>query len=264
VTSDSALDSSLSVLRDMLRVYDHRFLAMNGSQRSRLMSGTCQVLGENGLSDAARAVLPVQYRLRAFCIQHGLQDELERLIREEIDGHEVGAVVVGGRVYAVYPYLRGVPRQDADITAEVGLRHRVDGVDWQGRRVRVRGRAAIERIEARETKVELILRERRSGVEHRFPADPAEGGGFEAAADMTAAGPGRWDARLSASALGVTREARIGTVRGDKLTTESQRRSLTPALAATIYFTKGGHLAVVVRNQKPAPLHAKLRRRLLR
>jgi hypothetical protein len=236
---------------------------MDGNQRGRLMSGTCQVLGENGLSDAARAVLPVQYRLRAFCIQHGLQDELERLIREEIDGQEVGAVVVGGRVYAVYPYLRGVPRQDADITAEVGLRHRLDDVAWQGKRVHVRGLAAIERIEARETKVELILRERRSGVEHRFPAQQ-DGKGFEGEADMALLGPGRWDVRVAATALGVTREDRFGTVRDDKLKTESQRRPLGPSTAATIYFTKGGYLAVVVRSQKPAPLRAKLRRRLLR
>jgi len=258
-------DSALSVLHDMLRVYDHRFLEMDGAQRVRLMSGTSQVLGENGLNDAARAVLPVQYRLRAFCIQHGLQDELERLIREEIDGHEVGAVVVGGRVYAVYPYLRGVPRQDADITSEVGLRHRLDEVGWRGGHLRVRGRAAIERIEARETRVELILRERRSRVEHRFPADATGSGGrFEAEADMSLPGPGRWDARVAVSALGVTREARFGTVRADKLDTESQRRALGSNLAATIYFTKGGYLAVVVRNQKPAPLRAKLRRRLLR
>ncbi|MBO2450604.1 hypothetical protein J4573_26110 [Actinomadura barringtoniae] len=248
----------------MLRVYDHRFLAMDGAQRGRLMSGTRQVLGEDGLNDAARAVLPVRYRLRAFCIQHGLQDELERLIREELDGHEVGAVVVGGRVYAVYPYLRGVPRQDADVTSEVGLRHRLDEASWQGKRVRVRGVAAIERIEARETKVELILRERRSRVEHRFPADASASGGFEVEADMALPGPGRWDARVAASALGVTREARFGTVRADRLDTESQRRALTSNLASTIYFTKGGYLAVVVRNQKPAPLRAKLRRRLLR
>ena len=40
------------------------------------------LLGE--MSETARANLPCAYRLRAFCIRHGLSDELERLIRDEI------------------------------------------------------------------------------------------------------------------------------------------------------------------------------------
>ncbi|MEU5877962.1 hypothetical protein [Spirillospora sp. NPDC047279] len=260
-------DSAISVLHDVLRVYDHRFLDMDAPRRLRLFEGTRQALGDEALSDAARAALPVGFRLRAFCIQHGLQDELERLIRDEIDGVTVGAVVVGGRVYAVYPYLRGVPRQDADITGEVGAEHRLDAASWQGKRLRVRGLARIERIEARETKVEVILRERRTEVEHRFPADALADDCFEAQADLTAAGvgPGRWDVHVAASALGVTRAARFGTIRCDKVKTEPQRRTLDSGTTATLYFTRGGHLAVLIRgDEKAAPLRAKLRRRLTR
>ncbi|WP_192810073.1 hypothetical protein [Actinomadura rudentiformis] len=255
-------DCAISVLHDVLRVYDHRFLDMDDEQRGRLLQGTRQVLGE-GLSDAARASLPLAYRLRAFCIVHGLDDELERLIRDEVEGVKAGAVVVGGRVYALHPYLRGVPRQDADITGEVGVEHRLDAVSWHGKKLRVRGHACIERIEARETKVEVLLRERRTGVEHRFPADPCEDGGFEVQADpgASAVGPGRWDVHVSASALGVTRTARFGTIRGDKIKTEPQRRGLDSTTTAKIYFTKGGHLAVLIRTGKKHPrLRAALRR----
>ncbi|MFC9972166.1 hypothetical protein ACFVH6_14890 [Spirillospora sp. NPDC127200] len=258
-------DCTVSVLRDVLRVYDHRFLDLDRPQRDRLLDGTRRVLGDDGLSDAARAALPASYRLRAFCIQNGLRDELERLIRDELRGSPAGAVVVGGRVYAMYPYLRGVPRQDADITAEVGVEHRLDAVCWRGGgEVRVRGLARLERIETHRTAVDVILRERRSKVEHRIAAEPYEDG-FEAVADMGAAGPGRWDVYVAATALGVTREARFGTARGPKLKTEPQARSLGPGTEATVYLTRGGHLAVLVRGGvRPAPLRTKIRRRLAR
>ena len=47
-------------------------------------------------------------------------------------------MVVGGRIYALYPYLRGVPRQDADITTEVGVDHRLDSVGWHSKKIRIR------------------------------------------------------------------------------------------------------------------------------
>src|SRR4051794_2502803 len=95
---DPMTHPEVSVLQDVLRLYDHRFLELADDQRRRLVIGTRHVLGE-GLPDDVRAALPASYRLRAFCIQRGLHDELERLIREETAGHRAGAVVVGGRVY---------------------------------------------------------------------------------------------------------------------------------------------------------------------
>lgn len=168
-------DNAISVLCDLLRVYDHRFLALDGPQRERLVEGTRRVLGEEGLSEAARAAMPASARLRAFCIQHGLREELERMIRDEVEGTPAGAVVVGGRIYAMYPYLRGVSRHDADITTEVGVEHRLEAVCWQGRKVRIRGVAALQRVETGRTSVDVVLRERASGKEHGFIADPARG-----------------------------------------------------------------------------------------
>ncbi|MQY03137.1 hypothetical protein [Actinomadura macrotermitis] len=258
-------DCTTSVLRDLLRVYDHRFLALERSQRDRLVEGTRRAIGEEGLSEAVRAGLPAAYRLRAFCIQHGLREELERLIGDEAAGSPAGAVVVGGRVYAMYPYLRGVSRQDVDITAEIGVEHRADAVAWQGQgEVRVRGAARLERVETHRTAVDLVLRERESKAEHRVAAETGEDG-FTAVADMTAAGPGRWDLFVAATALGITREARFGTVRGPALKDEPLRRALGDGLTATVYFTKGGHLAVHVRPAPaPPPLRTKIIRRLAR
>lgn len=261
-TSDLTSDSLVSVLHDVLRVYDHRYLSLDRVQRERLVAGTRRLLGEEGLSDAARAAMPASVRLRAFCIQHGLHEELERLIRDEAEGSPAGAVVVGGRIYAMYPYLRGVPRQDADITTEVGVEHRLDAVCWQGRKVRVRGVAALQRVETNHTAVDLILRERTSGKEHGFPAEPRPDGarGFEAVADPAAVEPGRWDVHVAATAHGVTREARFGSVRAEGLRTGPQRRTAGPKDVA-VYFTKGGHLALFVTD---APAGASPLARLLR
>ncbi|WP_207935771.1 hypothetical protein [Actinomadura sp. KC216] len=240
-------DCTISVLRDVLRVYDHRYLSLDRVQRERLVEGTRRVIGEEGLSDAARAAMPASVRLRAFCIQHGLNDELERLISDETKGILAGAVVVGGRIYAMYPYLRGVPRQDADITAEVGVDHRLDAVTWQNRKIRIRGFAALQRIETDRTAVDVILRERTSGREHGFLAEPRQErpGAFEAVADPAVVEPGRWDVHVTATTLGVTREARLGSVRGENLKTVEQRRT-ADAKDVRVYFTKGGHLALAV------------------
>ena len=261
-SASGAQDSTVSVLRDVLRVYDHRFLSLDRLQRERLVDGTRHFIGEEVLGDAVRAGLPASIRLRAFCIQHGLYEELERLIRDEAEGGPGGAVVVGGRIYALYPYLRGVPRQDADITTEVGVDHRLDSVGWHSKKIRIRGRAALQRVETNRTVVDVILRERTSGKEQGFHADPRQDGGFEVVADPAVVEPGRWDVHVAATALGVTREARFGSVRAEGVRTSPQARA-TGSRAVTVYFTKGGHLALVV-NEAPGDtsLIARLRRRI--
>ncbi|WP_254716155.1 hypothetical protein [Actinomadura sp. WMMB 499] len=269
MTSDSIsvpTDVSISVLRDVLRVYDHRFLQLDSLQRARLVEGTRRLIGDEGLSDVIRAALPASARLRAFCIQHGLLDELERLIRDEVEGGPAGAVVVGGRIYAMYPFLRGVPRQDVDITAEVGVEHRLDGVDWQGRRVRLRGAARLQRVATDRSSVEILLRDRATGREHRLPAPsrPAVPGGFELVTDPSEIPPGRYDVHIAATALGVRREARFGAVRPEGVRTGPQRRAVG-AQDVTVYFTRGGYLALLVgREQENLSPFTRLLRRLLR
>jgi hypothetical protein len=213
----------VSVLRDVLRLYDHRFLELADDQRRRLVIGTRHVLGD-GLAAEVRDALPASYRLRAFCIQRGLQDELERLIRDETAGRRAGAVVVGGRVYAMYPYLRGVPRHDADITDEVHAEHRLDGLNWVDGRVRLQGQAAIGQVEAREVAVEVILRARTAAREHRL-GTTSHGSGFHAFIDPAELSPGHWDVHLAVRTFGLTREAAFGAVRDPRLKTGPRERN---------------------------------------
>jgi hypothetical protein len=258
------------LLRDeVLGGYDERFLAYDDELRRRIAAGTREVL-DAWLTDEIRAGLPVGHRMRAFCIQHDLVDELTRLVADEAAGHREGAVVVGGRVYALYPYLRGVPRQDADITGEVGVEHRLDGVCWTGAALRIHGRAVIERVAARDEHVEIVLRERATGTELRIDADldadldadrdaasgddanagagigPAFGagsgvGGFTAAIGLAGLRPGRWDVHVSVHALGLVRQAPLGAVKGPGLGGALPHRP-----EATAYFTGDGHLAIAV------------------
>jgi hypothetical protein len=245
----------VSVLHDVLRLYDHRFLELADDQRRRLVIGTRHVLGE-GLADEVRAALPASYRLRAFCIQRGLHDELERLIRDEAEGHRAGAVVVGGRVYVMYPYLRGVPRHDADITDEVHAEHRLDGLGWAGGRLRLHGQAAIGQVEAREVAVEVILRARTGPDEHRVDTSP-HGTGFEALIDPAALRPGHWDVHLAVRTFGLTREAAFGAVRDSRLKAAPRQRD-----GVTVSFGEQGGLVVEIpaAPRSPGPLARLLRR----
>jgi hypothetical protein len=232
---------SVDFIRQVLGRYDERFLACGDDLGRRMTAGTRQLL-DALLTDEIRAQLPVGHRMRAFCIQHDLVEELTRLVADEAAGRREGAVVVGGRVYALYPYLRGVPRQDADITAEVGVEHRLRAVSWTGGSLRVSGRAAIERVAARDEQIEIVLRERATNAELRVAAT-AQDGGFAATIALDGDGlrPGHWDVHVSVRALGLIRQAPFGAVRDAHVD-----GTLPDRPEATVYLTGEGHLAIAV------------------
>ncbi|MEO5876609.1 MAG: hypothetical protein ABIS86_10535 [Streptosporangiaceae bacterium] len=239
---------TLSITREILRVYDQRFLEVDRPVRRQLVASGKSMLGCL-LTETVRQALPEGARLRAFCIENELFDELERLIADDVAGHREGAVVVGGRVYAVYPYLRGVPRQDADITAEVGVEHALTSLAWDRDVLRVRGRAAIDRVQARDTAVELVLGNGKE--EHRFAADRTDTG-FEALVPMPA--PGTWAVQVSVCALGLTRTAPFGAVRDEEFRPPKVRPGVELALAGDLVITPAG---------TPAPPRRSLSARIL-
>ena len=237
-----------ALIREVLGRYDERFLDSSDDLRRRMAAATRKVL-DVWLTDEIRAQLSVGQRMRAFCVRHDLLDELARLIRDEAAGRREGAVVVGSRVYAVYPYLRGVPRKDADITAEVGVDQRLDMVSWSGDALLIRGRAAIERVTARDEQVEIVLCEGTSGAQVRVEAEPdtagQDGAGFAASIPLAGLRPGHWYVHVSVRALGVTRQAPLGAVKDAGLDPGPWERP-----AATAYFTTDGRLAVTVHGRR--------------
>jgi hypothetical protein len=246
--------NSVEFIRQVLGIYDGRFLACGEDLRRRMTAGIRQLL-DALLTDEIRARLPVGHRMRAFCIQHDLIDELTRLVADEAAGRLEGAVVVGGRVYAVYPYLRGVPRQDADITAEVGVEHRLRAVSWTGGGLRISGRAAIERVAARDELIEIVLRERATDAELHVGADEYDEKGFAATIALTDLRPGHWDVHVSVRALGVVRQAPFGAVRD-----VDSGGSLPDRPEAIVYLTGDGHLAIAVSGRTRRLAHTWWRR----
>ncbi len=201
---------TLSITREILRVYDQRFLQVDPPVRRQVVTATKGML-DGLLTTEIRRELAEHDRLRAFCIENELFEELERLIADEAAGHREGAVVVGGRVYAVYPYLRGVPRQDADITAEVGVEHCLEALGWSKGLLRIKGWARIARVQAKDPQVRLVL----CGGQEEIVVTPRPlgGDGFEALLEVPE--PGVWTVHVEVETLGLSRSAPFGTHRAE-------------------------------------------------
>jgi len=224
------LQPTLSLAREILGVYDQRFLQMEPPVRRRVATATKDMLDELLTADVRRE-LPERDRLRAFCIENELFEELERLIADEAAGHREGAVVVGGRIYAVYPYLRGVPRQDADITAEVGVEHSLESLGWSKGLLKVRGWARIARIQAKNPEINLIMRDGRDEI--RIETEPLGNapseGAFEALLEVPEGGP--WAVHVEVRTLGLRRSTPFGAHRPEGFRAPGEREDVRVGLA---------------------------------
>lgn len=227
----STLKPTLSLARDLLRVYDHRFLQMEPPVRRQMVSAAKGALDGLLTADIRRA-LPERDRIRVFCIEHELFEELERLISDEAAGRKEGAVVVGGRVYAVYPYLRGVPRQDADITAEVGVEHCLESLSWSKGILKAEGWARIARIQAKDPVVRLVLDD---GLEEVEIEAESRGDGFEALLDVPPRGS--WTVRVEVETLGLRRSAPFGTRRPEGFKPPKEREGAAVDLSEGLRIT---------------------------
>ena len=236
------LKPALSLVRDLLRVYDHRFLQMEPTVRRQMVSAAKGAL-DGLLTPEARRALPEHGRMRVFCIENELFDELERLISDEAAGHREGAVVVGGRVYAVYPYLRGVPRQDADITAEVGVEHCLEALSWSKGILRAEGWARIARVQAKDPVVRLVLNDGRDELEVEAEPLGDGSGGFSALLDVPQ--KGSWTARVEVETLGLRRSAPFGTRRPEGFKPPKEREG------AVVDLTEGLRITWVHREEEP-------------
>ncbi|MEO3782810.1 hypothetical protein ABGB12_05750 [Actinocorallia sp. B10E7] len=215
----------LSLTREILGVYDQRFLQMEPPVRRRVVTATKDML-DGLLTPDVRQELPERARLRAFCIENELFEELERLIADEAAGHREGAVVVGGRVYAVYPYLRGVPRQDVDITAEVGVEHSLESLGWSKGLLRIRGWARIARVQAKNPEICLLLRSGREEI--RIETSPLgnapTGEDFEALLEVPESGS--WTVHVEVRTLGLRRSEPFGGRRPEGFKAPGEREEI--------------------------------------
>ncbi len=209
-------------------------------------------------------------RLRCELILLGLLDELIELENVDRDHRASGTYpevhVEGGRAYALLPFFRddrrGVPDDCYEITRELQVRHRLDSVSLDGSRLRLTGHAYLRRIAAQRRDAELVLRERTTRTEHRFPvetvpsphlgADEDAGlfaygsAGFAVTVDLnTAAGGSRlprglWDVFLSLDVAGISKDIRIGNQRCPQITGKPQTHVISSGgenMAVALYYT---------------------------
>jgi poly(ribitol-phosphate) beta-N-acetylglucosaminyltransferase len=134
-------------------------------------------------------------------------------------------------VYAALPYFRDpevrVPDEYYDVSRQLKPAHHLERLDVDGATVRLAGHAYVEGLDTVQDRVELVLRERDSGIEHRLMTTPAvaeePGGtrpagvaGFTVEIDLATVAGGRslprglWDVHLVVHTHGLQQELRFG------------------------------------------------------
>ncbi|MFH9656995.1 glycosyltransferase [Streptomyces sp. NPDC017248] len=197
--------------------------------------------------EGMNAQLSAMARLRLHLVRHRMLDEVLELVafERQLARTKVATplLIEDGRALARYPFLRdperAVPDECYDVTAQLGVRHRVTRAELDGGTLHLAGHAYLHRVETREVGTELVLRERDSKTEYRLPvthtptpglgADQDEGryaydlAGFEAAVDLSTAADGKpladglWDISLAVGAQGLRKEVRIGSKRAENV-----------------------------------------------
>jgi CDP-glycerol glycerophosphotransferase len=224
------------------------------------------------------AALPAESRLRLELARRGLVDALAEASRWHSDDRLPQVVVEHGRVFAPYPGFRdhrlGLPDGLFDITQDVKVHHRLDGLSWEDGRLRVSGSGRIQYVDdlGGSAGAELVLRAP-GEAEIRVPAtmtsrpgeavqDPGGGsspdrGRFAVEVDVLAAdcgrpmSPGRWSAFLAVQAQGVQREVPFGSLRADKVPADAMSTQVG-TLVVTARFSAADALVLDVSDAQPA------------
>lgn len=197
---------------EVLKRFNKRFLKMKPERQRRLTAEIKKVL-DRWMTDDVRRRLNVRWRLRAYCVQHDLFDELLEVVRIDLGQEKPGEVTEDGRVYLAHPLFRAgtIPDECFDQTARKPVDHLLRAVEFAGGVLLLRGRATWGPDP--DQRVEVVLRETITGEEHRVPADAPD---FEVRLDLaTVAGggplpPGHWDASVAVTVNGMTGESRLG------------------------------------------------------
>jgi len=118
--------------------------------------------------------LPAITRLEYHLLGRGLMAELLEVLDFEAGGtRDAGTVRQGRHWYARYPYFRSeldVPDRIYELRDELGLRARVDDVEWRNGRLRVTGHAYIDRMGTRHKwRSQIVVLLRRPGTKRVRP-----------------------------------------------------------------------------------------------
>lgn len=140
--------------------------------RARFVELTAPYLA--AIDDSVLDGLPALIRLRYHLLGRGLMAELlEVLDIPAADTRDTGMVRHRRRWYAKYPYFRselGVPDRVYELRDELGLRARIDDVEWRNGRLHVTGHAYIDRLGTRHKwRSQVVVLLRRPGTKRVRP-----------------------------------------------------------------------------------------------
>ncbi|MFF8444929.1 glycosyltransferase [Streptomyces californicus] len=226
---------------------------------------------ERSYPDSLKAQVNAITRLRCELIQRGMLQEtieLEKVDREHRStGVQPDVLVEGDRAYTRLPFFRdadrGIPDEIYDVTTALQDRHQLDSVTVDGSVLKITGHAYVRRVSQDAAATELVLRERGSKVEHRFPttvlatpelgAGKEDGGkyrypaaGFSAEIDLANAVDGSrlpkglWDVLVAVRIEDVVKEIRFGHRRLPSVQSAPQTYVVTDGeenFAAALYYT---------------------------
>jgi hypothetical protein len=251
-------------------------------QRLRTMTEARELL-HTYASPGVTEKLPRPLSVRLELIRLGRFAEAERLISFETEKEKAELFVEHGRVYRRYPFFRdpdvGLPDTVFEITRTLKAKHRLNKVAWSGSLLQIGGHGYFEQLTTRAPAVKVILRERRTGAEHRFrvfstPSPKLNAAtkidrsqaGFEAKLELSAAdghqpiGPGLWDMFLRIAYQGVSKEVRLGSARAEAVADRTRQGVVVAPVDASglesvchVYATKAGNLTLEVSQRRPLP-----------
>jgi hypothetical protein len=243
---------------EVLKRFNKRFLGMKPEEQHRLTGEIKKVL-DRWMTDDVRRRLDVPWRLRAYCVQHDLFDELLEVVRLELSGDKPGSVPENGRVYLAHPFFRAgtIPDECFDRTSQQPVDHLLSAVETAGSVVTLGGRATWG--PDNDQHVALVLREWTTGEEYRIPARAPD---FQVRLDLaTVAGgrrlpPGLWDVYVAVTVDRMTMESRLGSNRAEHVDDAARSWDVTlgrAPVAITAYYTKHGNLTFDVTEVGTAP-----------
>jgi glycosyltransferase involved in cell wall biosynthesis len=143
-------------LRKMLRKFSPGWLALEPAERRRVFDTAAGILERWHTGLIGRA-LPAWAAIRAWCLQHGLLEELEHVVACPPETAYGDPLVEGRRMYARFPHFRdasGIPDRCFDITREIVPEHTLGRATLVDGRLEISGQAYLTLIGG-DTTVEL-------------------------------------------------------------------------------------------------------------
>ncbi|MFD0685359.1 glycosyltransferase [Actinomadura fibrosa] len=235
--------------RDVLHRFNGTFLAGDADYR-RTTRDAIRNLCEDFLTPAVVMRMQPRHRLLAHCARSGHQELLSKIIEADRAPEPVPAAVDKDRAYLLYPGFRepgaAIPDAYFDITDRLRVRRTLTALDWQDGVLHVAGTARLDRVDPDGQSVSLLLRDKKSGSEHRVPAHAGADGAFTADLDpLTAASgaplpAGAWDLHVELVSDRLAKEGRLGADRSPEIAAPPTRfvASENGAAAVTPFFTR--------------------------